>query len=341
MMGFPARMRLPMHEIFINHFGRLRSGWRLLIFSAAFIALSVIWAIGLRLAFEITNAKAWLPHPDFVLETIFRTGLLLLALGLGFLCAQVLEDLPWRSLGLTFHKGWFRDLLIGCAIGFASLFVAVAVAMAGKGLRFSFNDAGLLLVVRSMIGSAALFFVGALAEEAMFRGYALQTLTRAKLAWLGVLLTSLPFGLAHLWNPNVSPLVTFANTSLAGIWLAVAYLRTRSLWLVLGVHWIWNWALGWFFGLPVSGLHLVSYPLLRAQDLGPRWLTGGTYGTEASIGCTIALILFTIFLWRTSMVSATPELMKLTSEENPVTSGPVLSISPKSEPSAPEASRAP
>ncbi len=162
----------------------------------------------------------------------------------------------------------------------------------------------------------------------MFRGYGLQTLSRAKLAWLGVLLTSVPFGLVHLGNPNVVPGVTFANTALAGIWLAAAYLRTRSLWLALGVHWSWNWALGWFFGLPISGIQLVSHPLLQTQDNGPKWLTGGSYGIEGGVACTIALVLFTVFLWKTRWLSATPELKQMTSEENPVTFEPVLSIRP-------------
>src|SRR6185437_14848004 len=107
--------------------------------------------------------------------------------------------------------------------------------------------AGWPAIIRSMVASLVILFVAALAEEAMFRGYGLQTLTRAKLAWLGVLLTSVPFGLVHLNNPNVVPVVTVTNTALAGVWLAAAYLRTRSLWLAIGVHWSWNCALGWFF----------------------------------------------------------------------------------------------
>jgi len=128
------------------------------------------------------------------------------------------------------------------------------------------------------------------------------------------------------------PFVTFANTALAGIWLAAAYLRTRSLWLPLGVHWSWNWALGWFFGLPISGINLVSNPLLQGQDSGPKWLTGGTYGIEGGVACTISLAIVTFFLWRTSLVSATPELLKMTSEENPATVEPVLSIRPVDDP---------
>jgi hypothetical protein len=177
----------------------------------------------------------------------------------------------------------------------------------------------LLAAGRSLLTSGALLFVAALAEEAAFRGYPLQTLTRSGLMWLGVLLTSVPFGFAHLLNPNVVPGVTFANTALAGVWLAAAYLKTRSLWFPLGVHWGWNLSLGWLFGLPVSGGRLVSTSFLRGDDIGPAWLTGGDYGIEGGAACTVALIVFTLFIWRTRLGAATPELLKLTSEENPAT----------------------
>jgi len=319
-------MQHPMREIFINEFGRLRSGWRVVIYVAAFLALSMILATVLRVALIVIGPRAETNVSQFIAELIFRGALLGAALGAGYICVRFLEGLPWRSLGLTFHRGWFRDLVFGFAIGFASL--SFAVAIASRGLKFSFGATGWSSIIKSMIGSLVILFVAALAEEAMFRGYGLQTLSRAKLAWLGVLLTSVPFGLAHLSNPNVVRGVTFANTALAGIWLAAAYLRTRSLWLPLGVHWAWNWALGWFFGLPISGIQLVSNPLLQGQDNGPKWLTGGSYGIEGGVACTIALTLFTVFLWKTRWLSATPELEQMTSEENPATTEPVLTIRP-------------
>src|ERR1044072_8681831 len=126
--------------------------------------------------------------------------------------------------------------------------------MVGRGVSFSINPINWTVIIRSMIGSGVLLVIAAFAEEAMFRGYALQTLARAKLAWLGVVLTLALFGIAHLANPHTVPGFTFGNTALAGLWFAVGYLRTRSLWLPLGLHWVWNLALGWFFGLPVSGI---------------------------------------------------------------------------------------
>ena len=305
-----------MRDIFINNFGRLRSGWRLLIYVALVIVLSFFLTYILRVVYVVLEMGS-IPQPEFVADVIYRIGLPLVVLGAGYLCARFLEELPWKSLGLTLVRRDFEQRFIGSAVGFVSLALAVGIAMLGSGLKFSFSDFAVTSITTSMLGSLTLFVVAALAEEALFRGYGLQTMARARLAWVGVLLTLLLFGLAHQENPNVVPLLTFTNTALAGLWLAVAYLRTRSLWLPLGIHWSWNWALGWFFGLPVSGIQRVSHPLLKANDAGPFWLTGGSYGIEGGVACTVSLALFTVFLWRTSWLSPTPELKKLTSEENP------------------------
>ena len=318
-----------MRTIFLNEVGRLRSGWRVLLFLFALLAIFFLIATFLWVGYVIfANAGGGsIPYGAVLADLVFRLNILVAALGAGYICARLFEGLPWRSLGLTFHQGWFRDLLIGCVIGFVALAVAVGIATAAGGLRFSFGGSALGMV-RSLGGSAVVLFVAALAEEALFRGYPLQTFTRARLAILALLLTSVPFGIAHLSNPNVIPGATFANTALAGIWLGVAYLRTRSLWFPLGVHWAWNWALGGVFGLPISGKNLISNPLLQGHDIGPAWLTGGNYGIEGGVACTISLVIFTLFIWRTRCLSATPDLKKLTSEENPVTPEPVVSIRP-------------
>jgi len=317
-----------MLEVFFNPYGRLRSGWRLAIFLLVLIVLSIVWEQIVRTLYAFVSTSRSITYPDFLLGLAFRGGLLVIALGLGYLCAHILEELPWRSLGASFHKGWFNDLIIGSALGFLTLTVGVVIAMAGRGVSFSINPINWAAVIKSMIGSGVLLVIAAFAEEAMFRGYALQTLSRARLAWLGVALTLALFGVAHLTNPNTVPGFTFINTAIAGLWFAIAYLRTRSLWLPLGLHWAWNWALGWFFGLPVSGLNVASHPLLKASDIGPYWLTGGSYGIEGGLAGTVALALGTLVIWRISMISADPELKKLTSEENPVTHPSVLSIRP-------------
>ena len=305
-----------MRKVFINDFGRLRSGWRVLIFCLVFLGAAFVVGTGLRLAYVALFELNRPPRNDVLPLLVFHSAILISALVAAYVCARWLEGLPWRSIGLTIHHGWLRDLLVGFAIGFVALAVAVAIAAAAGGLHFSFTGT-LGRIIGSLVFWVFALGLAALSEEAMFRGYVLQTFTRAHLPWLGVLLTLAFFGYVHLSNPNATLGMTFLNTSLAGLWLAIGYLRTRSLWFALGLHTSWNWALGAFFGLPISGLNLISHPLLTANDTGPAWLTGGNYGIEGGVACTISLVVFTVFTWRTKWVSATPELKKLTSEENP------------------------
>lgn len=316
-------------NIFINPVGRLRSGWRVLIFVLVYVALlfllSTLVRVGYAIGLLLTPGRN---IGGFSEDLVFRLILFAAALLASYICNRWLEGLPWRAFGLTRHAGWWRDFIVGSLVGVVSLALATAIAAAGGGLRFTASPRAMLLqVIQTLLLSAVLFIFAAVAEEALFRGYPLQTLTRANLAWLAVLLTSVPFAAVHLQNPNVVKGFTFLNTALAGVWLAVAYLRTRSLWLPLGVHWAWNWALGSLFGLPVSGITTIApHPLLHATDFGPAWLTGGSYGIEGGVACTIALIVSTVFIWRMRLVSATAEMRKLTSTENPVTAKPRITI---------------
>ncbi|HEV7474193.1 MAG TPA: CPBP family intramembrane glutamic endopeptidase [Pyrinomonadaceae bacterium] len=312
---------MDLKQVFINPTGRVRSGWRALIFALLFILIFLLLGFLVRSGYEVWHRL--LPAIRFgpyLQNVVFRLLVLVPALVAGAICCRWLEGLPWRALGLWPHARWFRDFVVGSLIGIATLAAAAGIAKAGGGLSFTVSGrAAMLQVSQTLILSGVLFILAALAEEALFRGYPLQTMTRANLAWLAVFLTSVPFAAIHLRNPNVAAGFTFINTALAGVWLAVAYLRTRSLWFPLGVHWAWNWALGSVFGLPVSGItDLAPYPLLHGSDLGPAWLTGGSYGIEGGLACTIVLAVSTIFIWRTRLVSATEEMTRLTSQENPL-----------------------
>jgi hypothetical protein len=204
-----------------------------------------------------------------------------------------------------------------------SLLLAAGVASALGGFRFSFAPEGFgVAFVKTFFGAALIYVLMAAAEEVAFRGYPLQTLLRSHRIIFAAIPGSLLFAAVHLSNPNVPRDVRlafmFGNTALAGLWLAVAYWRTRTLWLPLGIHWAWNWALGSVVGLPVSGItSLNRAPLVRAADAGPEWLTGGAYGIEGGAACTVALVVSTVFVWKTRLFRADEELKKFTAHEQP------------------------
>ncbi|HEX8146961.1 MAG TPA: type II CAAX endopeptidase family protein [Pyrinomonadaceae bacterium] len=308
-----------MSDIFYNGAGRLRSVWRLAVFVVAYLAFATA-------AFLLTEFAGRLLLPGwayklflegtagFVIQSfLLYAPAALVAWG----CAAWLEDLPWRSLGWARHRGWLRDALFGTFAGGVAVCVAALVGMAAGGYSFAVADAG-GGVARTLVVSFVVFLLGAAAEEMLFRGYPFQTLLRSWPVWAALVPVSVPFALVHLANPNVAPGFTFANTVLAGVWLCVAYWRTRSLWFPLGLHLGWNWVQGALLGSPVSGLKSIApHPLLNFADAGPAWVGGGAYGIEGGAACTLALVVATLFTWRTGLLTATPELKEYTDHENP------------------------
>lgn len=309
---------MDLQQVFFNLTGRLRSGWRLLIFFGLYILFLFLFGTAARVIYAIAIQTApGVTLGGYVADAVFRVIILASALLAGLICTRWLERLPWRAIGLSLHEGWLRDFLVGSIIGIASLALATGIATAGGGLRFTVSSRGMLLQVgQTLVFSAIIFIVAALAEEVMFRGYPLQTMTRAGLFWLGALLTSVSFVAIHLGNPNLKWGLPILNLGLAGVWFAIAFWRTRSLWFPLGIHWAWNWALGSLFGLPVSGItEIAPQPLLQGSDLGPAWLTGGSFGIEGGVACTITLVVSTVFVWWVPWVSATDEMRRLTSHD--------------------------
>src|SRR5690348_7406195 len=96
------------HTPFINEFGRLRSGWRIIIFTFVFIG-------GVYLSDMLLLRINWMEisHGSSLLDLVRRLFFLVSALVSGYLCANILEGLPWRSLGLSFNTFWFRHWLLG------------------------------------------------------------------------------------------------------------------------------------------------------------------------------------------------------------------------------------
>jgi hypothetical protein len=121
--------------------------------------------------------------------------------------------------------------------------------------------------------------------------------------------SSVLFALLHANNPNVTP-VALANIFLAGVMLAVAYLRTRSLWFATAVHLGWNWTMASLLDFPVSGI-VKNMPLYSGRETGPDWVTGGTFGPEAGIAASLTIVAGAVWMWRTRRLGESPRMREL------------------------------
>lgn len=297
--------------LFNEHSGLLRSGWRAAIFAFVyFFAALFFGSIGTAISIGLRSAGVSSQSSYFVTNALFS---LIPAILVAWLCGRFLEKLPYRAFGAAFTRNWLTHFAIGLVVGALALTIAVVPGFAFGSLRFVLNDVGLQKIALSGAVSFAVFAVAAAFEEALFRGYLLQTFARSNLAWLAILLTSVFFGAMHLGNPNAT-FISTANTILAGIWFSIAYLKTRDLWFVWGLHLMWNWMQGSFFGIEVSGLtEIAANPVFKEIDFGPTWLTGETYGIEGGVLCTFAIMVAIAAVYFLPGVKADDELLAMNS----------------------------
>ena len=146
-----------------------------------------------------------------------------------------------------------------------------------------------------VIPFAEMLFVGVL-EEVLCRGIVFRIAEKSIGTWAALIVVALLFGLAHAPGSGAG-FWSISIAVIAGASLTAAYIMTRRLWLCIGVHVAWNYTLGSIFSVAVSGRQ--SRGLLTGKLIGPEWVTGGTYGLEASVLTLVAFVLIGgYFLWR-------------------------------------------
>lgn len=264
---------------------RLRAGWRLLgqslLMGFSILILGVLGNLLLSALASITFSG------------ILLLSALIVALAVSFsiiIARRYLDRRTFISLGLQGNRQAIYDLLFGFAltglmIGLIYLLEWVFGWLEVESFAWQVESGGNLIA--SLVVVLALFALGSWHEELLSRGYWLQNLSDGLNQSLGVLISSALFALAHLFNPNLSGLA-FLGLFLSGLFLAYGYLRTRQLWLPIGLHIGWNFFEGTVFGFPVSGQYF--YQLIRQTVSGPDIITGGAFGPEAG------LILFPVLL---------------------------------------------
>jgi len=218
-----------------------------------------------------------------------------------FLARRFLDKRSIVSLGLKLNLQALFDLIAGILITLLLMGLIYGILWAAGWLDFeSFaweTDAIGTVVVQVLLAFVIFVMVG-WNEELLSRGYHLQTLESGLNTFWAVLLSSAVFGVLHLGNPNSeSKWLVATGIFLAGVFLAFGYLRTRQLWLPIGLHIGWNFFEGVVFGFPVSGTG--TYRLLHITLTGPELWTGGPFGPEAGLvvipGLVVGFVLIYLY----------------------------------------------
>lgn len=250
--------------------GRLRAPWRILIFLAA------TFCSGLVASTFLAPAIAWLYGVSGL--RVSSDGWVIVAALLGghIVSVRYVDNRPWSDVWLDRYAARPALLARGFLLGGLAIAIPILLLLSVGWLAIRPNlDASLLT---AGVRVTMLLLPAALYEELATRGYIFATL-RDVIGWRSALLAmSLVFGLLHLRNPGASG-ESVGLVILAGVFLGVVVIATRSLYAAWMAHFAWNWTMAVLFHTAVSGLPLES-PDYRVVDAGPDWITGGVWGPE-------------------------------------------------------------
>lgn len=295
-----------MRTFLFDEAGKLRNGWWALAFVACVAATSVIYSPLSHRLQAMGVSKDWLQAAP-VFMVLLAT----------WICTRLRRE-SLASVGLRLDRRWAREVAWGCVIGFAAMMLAAGLMVAIGGVRFELDPAR---SVARMAFGAYLFASVALLEELLFRGFLFQRLVAGLGAWPAQGLCAALFAFAHWGNPGMEGATKAWATidiGVAAIFLGLAYLRTRSLALPIGLHLGWNWTQGHLLGFGVSGTGLTGWlhPVFLRL---PAWVTGGEFGPEGSlIGVIVDLVTLAV-IWHWPADKARDGRTEETTKPEPVT----------------------
>ncbi len=285
--------------------GRLRWVWRFGIFGGGMLAImigvNIVVGFGL-VAYLMSvdpgamNDTARLKEYGESPALMFIAGPVLAALSLAWVvvCRRFLDRRSVVSMGMGRPDPRPENSVwAGFALGAVLIAGSAAVLWLAGAVEFTGATLTWQLFVFFPVLLVMAFF-----EELVCRSYLLQNFVDIDRPILGMVVTSLLFGIVHGMNPAVwnSPLI-LVNLVLAGVLLGLAYLVGRGVWFATALHFGWNLFQGPVFGFAVSGISTDSLLGAKVSPESSALLTGGAFGLEGSLLCTALMVaVITYFL---------------------------------------------
>jgi uncharacterized protein len=203
---------------------------------------------------------------------------------LATLAASSMERRPAGSYGLPLRSAFRARFWEGGVWGLGMVAVRVILLSTSGAVSLGTID----LRGGDVVKWAAVWGVGMLGlglfEQCLTRGYLQVAVARGMGFWRAAALLSLMASLENLLSPSHRNVVAFASSLLYGLLFCLSLRRTGTLWFAVGFHTFLAWGtILCGLGLPpLAGAHSQGV-LFRPVLHGPRWLTGGEYGPEASV----------------------------------------------------------
>jgi membrane protease YdiL (CAAX protease family) len=199
-----------------------------------------------------------------------------------------LEKRPIMELSINILKNSGLGLLVGVVIQCLTILV---IYFSGGFHITTVNPLSAIVIPLTVAFTVAIF------EEILIRGIIFRIVEERLGSYIALAISSLIFGALHYITPQATWLSSLCVAIEAGLLFGAAYIYSRSLWLPIAIHFAWNFMQSGIFGAVTSGNEKTS-SLLTTQITGPKLITGGAFGPEATIqAMAFCLIAAGIFMY--------------------------------------------
>jgi CAAX protease family protein len=132
---------------------------------------------------------------------------------------------------------------------------------------------------------------GAFVEEVVLRGVVFRISEEKLGTWIAFAVSVVLLALLHLASGNATATSVIVVGLEGGILLSAAYVLTRRLWLAIGIHFGWDFAQNYVFGVTK-----VVKGMVGGRLEGPALLSGGNAGIEGSILALVFCLIVSAYL---------------------------------------------
>ncbi|EJE7233894.1 CPBP family intramembrane metalloprotease [Clostridium sporogenes] len=197
-----------------------------------------------------------------------------------------------KKIAKSYFLGTGIAVILVCIIFVLCVFSG-AVVYYGKD-----NDINIILILAYLGG----FIIQGAMEEIMCRGFLMNSLLYKIPTNIAILISSAMFAFPHFFalfqSNTIVVIVGIVNLLLFSTVVSLLMIKYNNIWVSCAVHSIWNFILSIIIGINLSGSNSTSSVFKFSANENMELLSGGKYGIEAGLICTIVLILFVIVLGR-------------------------------------------
>lgn len=275
---------MPIRTYFRNPDDEWRTGWRIV---AMFVLLAIVTAavnMGWR-ALGLPGQRDTGPWLFLVFAALVSCA----ALGVIALLLRYFEKRGLAAIGMPFSRRAWKDTAGGTLLGAMPVCLVLGLAVVGGYGTVSPGGMNFQSLVPMLLPLLLAGFFLAAWEEFVLRGYLLRQFSLGLNPVAAVVITGALFGLMHSGNPGAN-WQGLLYTAIGGMLMGGLMLRSGSLWLLIGYHFGWNATASGLFGLELSGFEDEG-SVFSSTLSGAEWLTGGSYGFEASLPAVIFEVL--------------------------------------------------